>query len=156
MRQKIIAVVLGAGLLSLAAIGAFASQDFVHTQENPTANATVTEQPQATETEQPEATETERPEATKTEQPEATETEQPDATETGGERDIKGIPTTNPNFHDADSDGTCDHGEAAVKTTPAGTQVRVPCEATHDGSGQSHDHTPEAGTTPEANHDSSH
>lgn len=146
MRQKIIAGVLGAGLLSLAAIGAFASQDFVHTQADPTATA------DATMTEQPEATNTSQPEATETEQPEATETEQPEATETGGQRDIKGIPTTNPNFRDADSNGTCDHGEAAVKTTPAGTQVRVPCEATHDGSDHGHQHTPEAGGTPEADH----
>lgn len=145
MRQKIIAGALGAALLSLAAIGAFASQDFVQTNTDPTETATA----EATNTQQPEATNTEQPEATETEQPEATETQEPKA-DAAGERDIKGIPTENPNFHDADTDGVCDHGEAVVKTTTAGTQVRVPCEAAdHGDEGHGDGHAPSGDATPE-------
>ena len=150
MRQKIIAGALGVGLLGLAAVGAFASQDFVHTQADPTNTATATATDEAT------VTDTATVEATETETPEAAVT--PDASESpeSGERDIKGIPTTNANFHEADGDGVCDHGESVVKTTPAGTQVNVPCEATeHGDSGHGHDQTPEAAASAESEHSSS-
>jgi hypothetical protein len=47
-------------------------------------------------------------------------------------RAVKGIPTDNPHFV-PEADGTCTPGEAAVKTTPAGTQVTVPCQAIENG-----------------------
>lgn len=50
----------------------------------------------------------------------------------GEPRDIKGIPQENPNFVD-DTDGVCEKFEAAVKTTPSGNQVRVPCHAAEPG-----------------------
>jgi hypothetical protein len=51
-------------------------------------------------------------------------------------RDIKGIPDENPVHKPADSDGECEKGETVVKTTPAGTNVNVPCQAAkHDGLG---------------------
>lgn len=50
-----------------------------------------------------------------------------------GQRDIKGIPDDNPNF--APVSGECDKGETAVKTTPSGTQVNVPCHAAENAGG---------------------
>ena len=46
-------------------------------------------------------------------------------------RAVKGIPTGNPEHPLAT--GTCEKGEAVVKTTPAGTEVRVPCQAIEKG-----------------------
>lgn len=85
--------------------------------------------------------------------PEATET--PAATTTAsaedhgngprnGDCDVRGIPTTNPHFTPA-ADGTCKSGQTAVKTTPAGIMVNVPCQAIDHG-GNKPDETP----TPEA------
>ena len=92
--------------------------------------------------------------------------ETPEATETpGGESErtpgaVHGIPTENPSHHPADNDGVCEKGETAIKTTPSGTQVNVPCQAADKGekhaSGtnghrNNRDKTPEATDgTPEA------
>jgi hypothetical protein len=43
----------------------------------------------------------------------------------------KGIPTDNPQHPLAT--GTCEKGQSVVKTTPAGTEVRVPCQAVEKG-----------------------
>jgi hypothetical protein len=150
--QKAIAIVAGGALVSMAAVGAFASQEFVTiTEETPTvevtetATETATEEPTASATAEPteEATEepteeaTEEPTEEATEEPteEATEepteepteeaTEEPEEEEEGdGQREIGGIPEDHPVFHDGDG-GKC----AAIKTTPSGRQVRVPCHA---------------------------
>jgi len=150
--QKAIAIVAGGALVSMAAVGAFASQEFVTTEEEtPTVEVTetATEEPTATATEEPteepteEATEepteeaTEEPTEEATEEPteEATEepteepteeaTEEPEGEEEGdGQREIGGIPEDHPVFHDGEG-GKC----AAIKTTPSGRQVRVPCHA---------------------------
>ena len=65
--------------------------------------------------------------------------------------DVRGIPTTNPHFAPA-AEGTCEKGQSAVKTTPSGIMVNVPCQAIDHGN--KHDDatpTPTEGTvTPEA------
>jgi hypothetical protein len=140
MRQKIIATGAALVLVSLAAVGTFASQDAVNgLEETPTVEPTATETTEATPTATEEATST--PEATATAEPTATATETGDGTATpeatatpddeddGGPRDIRGIPTDNPNHVDDDGDDECEKGEAAIKTTPSGNQVRVPCHA---------------------------
>jgi len=60
----------------------------------------------------------------------ADQIEQPEASKTP--RDVKGIPTTNSHFS-PETDGTCTPGESVVKTTPAGTEVNVPCQAVEKG-----------------------
>ena len=162
MRQKIIATGIALTLVLLAAVGAFASQDAVHTLADPTVTPSVTDTPvDTTATSTPAATDTPAgvatdtatpgaaatstptpgttgtPQATDT--PEPTTTGTPDATGTpsdgddDGDRDIKGIPTSNPSHRDDDGDGTCEKGETEVKTTPSGNQVRAPCQAVKDG-----------------------
>ena len=83
-----------------------------------------------------------------TDVPDATEV--PDANETP--RAIKGIPTTNPHFI-PDVDGTCTSGETAIKTTPSGIQVNVPCHAAEK-SGNAHgkDDLPAPAQTAHATH----
>jgi hypothetical protein len=49
-----------------------------------------------------------------------------------GDCDVRGIPTTNPNFK-PEANGTCEKGESAVKTTPSGIMVNVPCQALDHG-----------------------
>lgn len=46
--------------------------------------------------------------------------------------DVRGIPTTNPHFK-PEANGTCEKGESAVKTTPSGIMVNVPCQALDHG-----------------------
>jgi len=53
--------------------------------------------------------------------------------EEDGGRVVVGIPEDNPNHQADDGDGECEKGEAAVKTTPSGNQVRVPCHAVEAG-----------------------
>ena len=63
--------------------------------------------------------------------------------------DVRGIPTTNPNFEPA-AEGTCEKGQSAVKTTPSGIMVNVPCQALDHGQKEATP-TPADGTvTPEA------
>jgi hypothetical protein len=87
--------------------------------------------------------------------PEATET--PTATTTASAEDhgngprnddcdTRGIPTTNPHFVPA-AEGTCEKGQTAVKTTPAGIMVNVPCQAIDHG-GNNADETPTPEATP--------
>lgn len=84
MRQKIIATGIGLTLITLAAVGAFASQDAVNVladpSETPTADTTATVTPEATGTATAEATETGTVPATET--PVPTETATPGATGT--------------------------------------------------------------------------
>jgi cytoskeletal protein RodZ len=142
--QKAIAIVAGGALVSMAAVGAFASQEFVTIEEEtptvevtetateePTASATAepTEEPTEEATEEPteEATEEPTEEATEepTEEPTEEATEEPEGEEEGdGQREIGGIPENHPVYHDGEG-GKC----AAIKTTPSGRQVRVPCHA---------------------------
>jgi hypothetical protein len=49
--------------------------------------------------------------------------------EGNSERDVVGIPEDNPEHQQDNGDGDCDKGETAVKTTPSGNEVRVPCQA---------------------------
>jgi hypothetical protein len=150
MRQKLIAGAIGIALLSLAGAGAFAAQDAVHTQADPSATAEPTHTPRPHPTKAADELNT-----AKTEEPgDADTADEPDGPD-AGEREIKGIPTTNPNFHAEDGNGTCEHGESVVKTTTAGTMVNVPCEAVeHGNSGHGHG-GPDADETPEAESGSS-
>ncbi|HEY7802730.1 MAG TPA: hypothetical protein VIE40_08650 [Dehalococcoidia bacterium] len=144
MRHKLIATVLGVGLIGLAAVGAFASQDGVQTNvQTPTATSTAPAPDTATATNTPigTATATPAPEETPAGQSKTEGTEGPES-----ERTIKGIPTDNPNHHPDNGDGMCEKGETAIKTTPSGVKVNVPCQAAgHTNNG---DHgTPEADDT---------
>jgi hypothetical protein len=144
MKQRIIGIGAGLALVSLAAVGVFASQDGapIGTEEDtPTveASATPIDTTTPSDTDTPEATET--PEATDT--PEADDTETPEATETpdegdDGEGEHHGIPDDNPVFGPDDGDGVCEKHESAEKTTPSGNVVTVPCHAVHDDEGAKH------------------
>jgi glucose/arabinose dehydrogenase len=133
-------VLVGAGVavLALAAVvGTFASQEEVQIQEEPTVEASPTPTDTATSepTEEPTATPTDVAEPTEepTDVPDATET--PGPTETPDDDDVHGIPEEHPVFT-PDDDGECEKHESAIKTTPSGTMVRVPCHAAdkkHDG-----------------------
>lgn len=158
MRRHILAIGIALTLGSLAAAGAFASNDRVRQLVvDPTATETPvdTQTPEATatptDTVEPTATPTGEtatatptatgvpgatgtPEATETpsDTPEATET--PEATGTPeGDGDVGGIPEDNPSHHDDNGDGVCDKHETVIKTTPSGKKVRVPCHADHGG-----------------------
>ena len=154
MRQQVLAAIAGVTLASLAAVGAFASQDAVNLLEDPTETPIATDTPSdPTETATPDGTETAVPTATNTPEDgtptsEATETATPEATGTpddatptpeatgtpGGEEedDTRGIPDSNPSKHPEDGDGVCEKGETVVKTTPSGNKVTVPCHAGDD------------------------
>jgi hypothetical protein len=165
VRNPIVAAAIALTLASFAAIGAVASQEsgmfrslsggVLSADTTPTDTATATNTPAVdvpTATDTPEATETpsatdtpqatDTPSPTSTSQAEATATPSPEATATGGDkddnhdRDVKGVPTSNPAHHPGDDDGNCDKGETEVKTTPSGTQVDVPCQAAGDHHGQ--------------------
>ena len=107
MGFKIIASIGGVLLLSLAAVGAFASQDGVSTQgEEPTATATDTETATATPTETEEAdtpTPTDTATAEPEDTPEATDTPE-DGDEDGDGDDVHGIPDDNPSKEPNDDD----------------------------------------------------
>jgi hypothetical protein len=145
MRQKLIATAMGVALVGLAAVGAFASQDAVHVQsETPTATSTA--HPGAAHTPKAEKT---RPDDADT--PDATDADAADSDANDGTpRAVKGIPTTNPSHHPDDGDGICEKGETAIKTTPSGVQVNVPCHAadhTNNGKHTGQHGTPEADET---------
>ena len=144
MKHKAIALFVVAALSAGSAV-AFASQDSVFRgtdsgtsqvvgqEETPTVEATdvieATPTPESTAVE--EATPT--PTATEVEEdtPTPTPTEVNEATPTPGEgqRDVVGIPDSNPSKHPENGDGVCDKGETVIKTTPSGKQVNVPCQA---------------------------
>lgn len=63
----------------------------------------------------------------------ATDEEDSATQEGNGERDVVGIPEDNPDHQQDNGDGHCDKGETAVKTTPSGNKVRVPCQAVEAG-----------------------
>jgi hypothetical protein len=148
MKPYLIAAVAGVAIASMAAIGTFAAEDLtgqvgdetVVALETETATPETTETPTDATPTPEDATPTPEdatptpedatPTATGTSEPEATPTEDGDGE--GGPRDIKGIPTHNPNWTDDDGDGICEKGEAKIKTTPSGNQVRVPCHAGKD------------------------
>ncbi|HYM14632.1 MAG TPA: hypothetical protein VEZ14_03670 [Dehalococcoidia bacterium] len=111
LTNKLAAGIAVAVLATGAAAGTFAAQDKLPGQSSgPRSEVAVSPTPHATEG--------------------ASATDVPQASETP--RAIKGIPTTNPHFQPS-TDGTCTAGESAVKTTPAGTQVMVPCQAIEKG-----------------------
>jgi hypothetical protein len=157
MRQKIIGAGIAAMLVSLAAVGVFASQDGVNLLDVPTGThtdalvvgdtPTVTETATATETSSANDTATATATATPTETATPGDTETATVTVTatptpgGGEDDdTHGIPTSNPSHHPEDGDGECEKGETIVKTTPSGNNVNVPCETQkHDSEGTQHD-----------------
>ncbi|MHB8376805.1 MAG: hypothetical protein ACYDEB_07600 [Dehalococcoidia bacterium] len=118
--HKVAAGIAIAVLASGAAVGTFASQDKLPGQPHNILSFTSSES----------ATPGSRIEATDT----------PAATSTP--RAVVGIPTTNPAHDMAETPGACDHGDTAVKTTPSGVPVNVPCEAIHGTK------TPEADETP--------
>jgi len=154
MSNKIIATAIALTLGAFAVVGTFAAQDGVNILEDPTETPAATETPvDATATPDPEetpadATETPAPTETPadgTETPAPTDTAEPSETpeatptpEDGEEEDdgIGGIPQSNPVFTDDDGDGVCEKHEAALKTTPSGKQVRVPCHAVKDSDGE--------------------
>ena len=96
--------------------------------------------------------------STATDTPAATETPAPSTTASAeehgngprsGDCDIRGIPTTNPHFEPA-AEGTCEKGQSALKKTPSGIMVNVPCQALDHGQEEAPP-TPADGTvTPEA------
>jgi hypothetical protein len=63
----------------------------------------------------------------------ATDDEDGATNEGNSERDVGGIPEDNPDHQQDNGDGDCDKGETAVKTTPSGNEVRVPCQAVKAG-----------------------
>ncbi|MDE3095864.1 MAG: hypothetical protein KGK07_07670 [Chloroflexota bacterium] len=109
-------------LASGAAVGTFAAQDKLPGQAHGIILASLDASPTATS------------------QVGATNTPAPPSTPTPGE--VHGIPTTNPAHDMAETPGACERGDTAVKTTPAGVQVNVPCQAIHNAE------TPEADKTP--------
>ncbi len=109
-------------LASGAAVGTFASQDKLPGQAHGIILSSLDASPTATS------------------QVEATNTPAPPATPTPGT--VHGIPTTNPAHDMAETPGACERGDTAVKTTPSGVQVNVPCQAIHNAE------TPEADKTP--------
>lgn len=66
-----------------------------------------------------------------------------------GDCDVRGIPTTNPHFEPA-ADGTCESGQSAVKTTPSGIMVNVPCRALDHGQKEATPTPADSSVTPEA------
>jgi hypothetical protein len=142
MRQKIIATGAGLVLVGLATAGAFAAQHATTALETAVVTGTVTDTSTATDTvvatdtvtgtQTPNGTDTSTPGVTGTTTPSDTDTPTPEASgtataeatgtsESGGQRDIKGVPTDNP--------GRGHHEGLCIKTTPSGNQVRVPCQA---------------------------
>jgi len=63
----------------------------------------------------------------------ATDDEDGATNEANSERDVVGIPEDNPDHQQDNGDGNCDKGETAVKITPSGNEVRVPCQAVEPG-----------------------
>ena len=132
MGKKILGSIAAVLLVSLAAVGAFASQDGVQTQGEPTVTDTET----ATPTEESTATPTEESTATPTSTAEPDATDTPEATATPGddddEDDTHGIPDSNPSKQPNDDD-VCEKGETEIKTTPSGNRVNVPCHVADKG-----------------------
>jgi hypothetical protein len=155
MKHKAIALVVVAAL-SAGSAATFASQDSVFRgavsgtsevvgqEETPTAEATdvieatptleSTAVEEATATPTPAEVEEDTPTPTPTEVNEDTPTPEPtEATPTPtpgeGQRDVVGIPDSNPSKQPEDGDGVCEKGETVIKTTPSGKQVNVPCQA---------------------------
>ncbi len=50
-----------------------------------------------------------------------------------GPRDVVGIPEGNPVYESTTGDAECARGETAVRTTPSGKRVRVPCDSVEPG-----------------------
>lgn len=169
MKQKLIGGALGIVLSSFAAIGAFASQDSlplvggvlgehsgpVALEESTTPTETVeaTETTEATET--PEATETTEPTEEPTDEPTEEATEEPteEATESAeveDQRDILGIPEDHPVFTEEAEEGSCEQHQFAVKTTPSGNEVRVPCVVVEKDHGHGHEVDSEGAETEDA------
>jgi len=155
MKQKIIAAIAGVALVSVAAVGAFASQDAIR-HENDDASATATSTATNTTSSTSTATATSTPTPAKTDRHAASDAENTDQ----GERDIKGIPTANPSHKDDDGDGICEKGEVVVKTVTSGVMVRVPCHpverdgaadgASDEAESNGHAHASGAGDTDKA------
>jgi len=131
MKQKIIATGAGIALVTLAAVGAFASQDAVKTQEEHLVESSETPTETPTDTPTDEATATETPTETPTEEATATPAELAEEDLDGDDGDVRGIPDDNPSKEPEDGDEECEKGETVVKTTPSGVQVNVPCNAVH-------------------------
>src|SRR5438105_597979 len=127
LTHKLVVAAAVALLASGAAMGAFASQDKLPGKTHHVTSTQI--------------------ESTSTSTATATSTANPN--EQGTPRAIKGIPTDNPQHHPEDGDGVCDKGETAVKTTPSGVMVNVPCQAVEGGMGAGHDKTPHANRTPD-------
>ena len=118
--HKVAAGIAIAVLASGAAVGTFAAQDKLPGQAHGIILSSMDASPTATS------------------QVEATNTPAPSPTSGA----IRGIPTTNPAHDMAETPGACERGDTAVKTTPSGVQVNVPCQAIHNAE------TPEADKTP--------
>ena len=149
MRDKLIAAGVVVCLATFAAVGAFAAQeDSVDTQQEtetptdtvePTSTGTVESTETATET--PTETPTEGATETPTETPTEAATETPGPTDTptetgdGEDGDVHGIPEDHPVFEPIGEGEECEKHKSAVKTTPSGNQVRVPCHVVekHEG-----------------------
>lgn len=117
--HKVAAGIAIAILASGAAVGTFAAQDKLPGQAHGIVLSTSDASPTAGS------------------QVDATNTPAPSPTSA-----IRGIPTTNPAHDMAETPGACERGDTAVKTTPSGVQVNVPCQAIHNAE------TPEADKTP--------
>jgi hypothetical protein len=112
---------LAVGILAVgAAVGAFASQDALPVLQSHDDKLAQTIDDDAVDLQDAGASR-------------ATDEEDSATQEGNGERDVVGIPEDNPDHQQDNGDGDCDKGETAVKTTPSGNEVRVPCQALEPG-----------------------
>jgi len=112
---------LAVGILAVgAAVGAFASQDALPVLRSHDDKLAQTIDDDAVDLQDASASR-------------ATDDEDGATYEGNSERDVVGIPEDNPHRQQDNSDGHCDKGETAVKTTPSGNEVRVPCQAVEAG-----------------------
>jgi hypothetical protein len=167
MKHKAIALVVVAAL-SGGSAATFASQDSVFRgmdsgtsqvvgqAETPSAESIAVEEATATPTDTATATPTDTatPTPADTASPTATNTATPTVTNTAtptpgeGQRDVVGIPDSNPSKHPENGDGVCDKGETVIKIVPSGKQVNVPCQAVKPHGPKSHDNEPTPTPTP--------
>ncbi len=151
MKHKAIALVVVAALSSGSA-ATFASQDSVFRgvdrgtsqvvgqAETPSAESIAVDEATATPTDTatPTPTDTATPANTYTPTPTNTATPTPGE----GQRDVVGIPDSNPSKHPENGDGVCDKGETVIKIVPSGKQVNVPCQAVKPHGPKSHNNEP--------------
>ncbi len=171
MRRKMLGVVAGLALASLATVGAFASQDAHDSQEYELSAASAADEnsheddvhgiPGDNPSHAPKAGACDEGETSIKTTPSGNEVVVPchaaakEHGDGGGENshqgDVHGIPDDNPSH--APKSGACDKGETAIKTTPSGNEVMVPCHAAvnEHGGGLENDHQADVHGIPDDN-----